>query len=297
MTDIQQALYGADMQDHLAHRESWMVHGAGDIAFITSRPPEAYITDPAHTLFAAGRHHLILYALLARKRCVLASPQWKWVPWTDHPKSPRDHLLDIIIDVPAIYEAIDVIRTWPDDDDADATKGRKETARLMIRRGLTAVITRLLAWHAVHAMPTIPPSLDHPPPEAATPEQFLAGHVMTLFWATCIRLQYHERLMNRPDLGETVDPRIDPDALCRAIVNVIRVFVQPSAGICRQHFTIYPMSTALQHLIDVGPGRMVQERENLWADLNRPHCILIKKFLLNMEPPRYRNEEERKLGP
>ena len=278
-----------------------MVHSAGDIAFITSKPPTAYIADPAHTLFTAGRHHLVLYALLTRRRSILAEPAWKWVPWNEHPKSPRDLLLDIIIDVPAIYEAMDSVNSWPDEEDDDGTgkrgpgKGRKETARLMIRSGLTAVITRLQAWHDAHAMRTIPPSLSHPPPAAATPEQFLAGHVMTLFWATCIRLHNHERLLLLP--GEFPDPRIDPDECCRSIVNVIRVFVQPSAGICRQHFTVYPMSTAMQHLIDVGPNRMVEERKSLWADLNRPHCVLIKRFLLNMEPPRYRNEEEAKLGP
>lgn len=272
-----------------------MVHSQGDIAFITSKPPSAYISDPAHTLFTAGRHHLVLYALLTRRRCVLAEPAWKWIPWTEHPKSARDLLLDIVIDLPAIYEAIDAVNSWPDDYDVDT--GKKEAARIMIRRGLTAFVTRLLEWHAGHAMTTVPPSLDHAPPETATPEQFLAGHIMTLYWAVCIRVYNHERTLLRLEHGEAPDPRIDPDACCRGIVNTIRVFVQPSTGMCRQHFTVFPMSTAVQHLIDIGPGRMQRERASLWADLNKPQSALVKGFMMNMEPPRYRNAEEAKLGP
>ena len=276
-----------------------MVHSQGDIAFITSKPPTAYISDPAHTLFTAGRHHLVLYALMTRRRCVLAEPAWKWVPWNEHPKSARDLLLDIIIDIPAIYEAIDAINSWPDDDVGGQSQygGKKEAARQMTRNGITAIITRLLEWNNAHAMATVPPSLDDPPPEAATPEQFLAVHVMTLFWAICIRVYNHECSILRPDRGEFPDPRIDPDECCRGIVNTIRIFVQPSTGICRQHFTVFPMSTAVHHLIDIGPERMTRERASLWADLNRPHCMLIKRFILNMEPPRYRNAEEAKLGP
>lgn len=221
------------------------------------------------------------------------------MPWTVHVKNSRDRLIDILIDLPAVYEAIDTIKSWPDDSDNDrgAKKGRKEKARLMVRRGLTSVIDRLQVWNTDHALRTTPATLAHPPPVAATPEQYLAGHVMTLFWATCIRIYNNERLIVRADLHESTDPRIDPDECCASIVNAIRVFVQPAAGICRQHFTVYPMSTALQHLVDVGPKRMLKERESLWADLNKPHCILIKRFVMSIEPPKYRNEEEAKLGP
>ncbi|VUC20209.1 unnamed protein product [Clonostachys rosea] len=273
---IYEAFHGADSQSHMDHRRSWMVHSGGDVALLTSKPPSAYISGYSHMLFVAGRHHLALSALMARKRCFLSDPVWKTVPWTEHEKTPRDRLLDILVDLPAILEAIDVAQVWKDAD-------KKRTCFTFIVKGLLRLLDRMLEWHDQHfsSLEEFPRYLDEQLPEVIKVGQLAAAHVMSLYWSMCVRAVTILHKLQPP--GSPRHP-IDIDACCHDIVCTLRIFTHPSAGMFRQHITPFPMSTALLHLMMVEPAILRREREVLLREMGKPECDLVRMFILSLEP-------------
>ncbi|CAH0053524.1 unnamed protein product [Clonostachys solani] len=273
---IYEAFHGADSQSHMDHRRSWMVHSGGDVALLTSKPPSAYISGYSHMLFVAGRHHLALSALMARKRCFLSDPVWKTVPWTEHKKTPRDHLLDILVDLPAILEAIDVAQGWKDAD-------KKQLCFTFIVKGLQRLLDRMLEWHDRHfsSLDEFPRYLDKQLPEVIEVGQLAAAHVMSLYWSMCVRAVTILHRLQPP--GSPRHP-VDIDACCHDIVCTLRIFTHPSAGMFRQHITPFPMSTALLHLMMVEPATLRREREVLLREMGKPECSLVRMFILSLEP-------------
>ncbi|KAL1866831.1 hypothetical protein VTK73DRAFT_4480 [Phialemonium thermophilum] len=70
--------------------------------------PETYRAFPNHHFFVrVYRHTAIGIALLNRKKCFLADPEWLTTPWEVHPKSFLDQLFDIIAMIPSIFARAD----------------------------------------------------------------------------------------------------------------------------------------------------------------------------------------------
>lgn len=114
--------------------------------------------------------------LRGRKRCVLAEPQWKTIPWLQQEKSPRDHLMDIIAELSGIFENLDVMKTCDD-------PFEKERLKQQIIDGLLQMQQDLVTWQLVYA-----PDYEIPTkiPEEVSPQQVIGCHLMTFFWATVI---------------------------------------------------------------------------------------------------------------
>lgn len=185
-------------------------------------------------------------------------------------KTPRDLLLDIVVDLPGILEAADAMSTW--------TGGKKEAYRGYIYKAIRAYITRLLAWAKTHATPLYPPTLNAQLPELISASQLADGHIMSIYYSILLRVHSLSLTLQCPET------RINPDDSCTKIVTIIRIFLHPSAGMFRQYITPFPMSTALQYLIKTEPGRMGEEKKRLFTDMETPAGKVIKDFILSIEP-------------
>ncbi|GAP87735.1 putative C6 zinc finger domain-containing protein [Rosellinia necatrix] len=88
---------------------SW--NGMSALADAIREPgPVAYQTFPAHHFFArVYRPSAIWAALLNRQPTFLCNPEWTVVPWERYPRTPLDHLLDIVVLLPSIFSRADHI--------------------------------------------------------------------------------------------------------------------------------------------------------------------------------------------
>ena len=57
-----------------------------------------------------ARFPIICASLSSRKKCFLQDQDWKTIPWAHVNKTEMQHLLDIMADVPGIFEIIDSVR-------------------------------------------------------------------------------------------------------------------------------------------------------------------------------------------
>ncbi|KAI8957371.1 hypothetical protein F5Y11DRAFT_363876 [Daldinia sp. FL1419] len=81
---------------------------------IRDRGPAAYQFFPEHHFFArVYRPNAIWAALLNRQPTFLCSPEWTVVPWEQHPRTPFDDLLDIVVLLPSIFSQASSV-TSPD---------------------------------------------------------------------------------------------------------------------------------------------------------------------------------------
>jgi hypothetical protein len=70
-------------------------------------------------------------ALLNRQPTFLAEHEWATVPWGNHPKSPLDHLFDLILALPAIFASADQLLS------TQATLERRMGAQDLLQTCLT----------------------------------------------------------------------------------------------------------------------------------------------------------------
>ncbi|OIW34063.1 hypothetical protein CONLIGDRAFT_568954 [Coniochaeta ligniaria NRRL 30616] len=104
--------------------------------------PANFRTFPNHHFFArVYRPNAICAALLNRKSSFLSSPEWLTTPWELHPKSPFDHLLDILTTLPSLLSRAD--RIFPH----DPTLQRRLLAQDLLTNCLS-LSRQLAAWHA-----------------------------------------------------------------------------------------------------------------------------------------------------
>jgi hypothetical protein len=212
--------------------------------------------------------------MLARKRTFLSEPEWKTVPWSEIEKNPRDYLLDILVDVPSILEGISALSKCEQPQ-------QREKNRKLLRKAMQGITTRLLEWNAKYEVPIIPESVTSELPATVSAEELAAAHVMSLYWASCIRMfNIHRKLLGP---GERPEHRLSPDQLCKDLVRAIRLFLHPSVGLFRQNITPFPMSTAIEHIRSVDRHKMAIERKILFESLARPECRLIRDFMMSLD--------------
>ncbi|KAK5064776.1 hypothetical protein LTR84_000610 [Exophiala bonariae] len=90
---------------------------AGEISILVAGGPESFVEGHAHKLFVDYRLHLIYPYIQNHKRCPLSTLEWKTIPWSNHPKGPKDKLIDILIEIPGILEdmgALETLSTQPE---------------------------------------------------------------------------------------------------------------------------------------------------------------------------------------
>lgn len=121
------------IRDTLTQAKSWMAHSSGELAILVARGPDQYIYGRAHRLFVDGRLHLVskiycrvyvqelialwtISAMRTRKKTVLSDQEWKTTPWNYYGKTPKDKLIDVLVEMPTLLEEFDVLQLCDDPD-------------------------------------------------------------------------------------------------------------------------------------------------------------------------------------
>ncbi|KAK2800324.1 hypothetical protein FQN51_006232 [Onygenales sp. PD_10] len=266
---LYEAMHGADERHRNAQANSWHAHCGGEMALLTARSPLQYASGHAHRLFVDGRLHLTVSAILARKRTLLSSPEWKTIPWLHHPKSLRDKLLDILVDIPTLYEEIDILNALsspPTDVHRNSeTQTQFNSLHHSLLTSCWALDNLLDKWYQCIPLPReegIPtPNTSHPTVARdnnatdtkkeedsefiITLDQLALAHVFALYWATRILLcEVFTDLLPHGGLDtddQDVRARIDPRQYIRRMVGVIPIFLHPAVGVFRVHLSTFAM--------------------------------------------------------
>lgn len=222
----------------------------------------------------------IAEALQQRKTSFLSDESWKTLPWNAVSKTPRDLILDILVEVPTAFEAVDTYRTMAVHEPIAAETRREELVRFCM-----VLDQKLAQWQADHpalvqsaseVMPLWDMNLPSP-----LPNQFDIAmlHVMTLYWTTSTLI--HSTLR---DILKDDEPRpcnLNPEASCAKIIVALSNLLHPNIGLFRIHLVTIPLSIVMILLQDpsIQLNALCDERRLLAHCLAHPGCSSISKYL------------------
>lgn len=293
-----QGLHGGDSGDEQAQYNSWKAHHTGDLALIAAQSPSRFATGPAHRLFVDGRWNNVhvsvipnvawatlvltfgqaMCALTTRKRIFLSDPAWMTVPWSQYPKTRKDLLVDILLEIPSLYESVDRM------DLQDETTQFKQ--RHSVVKSISILTDRLNDWKEKYASTTSEIPYSSPGEQSQTSGNIAAdiiadAHIMTTYWASCI-LVYD--LLQTVSGGECEFTGDDPDECCRSITLCLPIFLHPSTGMFRHHLLPFPLMVAARYLQMVQPMRLQEEWAHLQFLSEHSAVTSIRQFLSSMQP-------------
>lgn len=229
----------------LAHR--WRSHNLGSLAIMEARTPSSAIEGHGHHIFLDSRLFWIIDGIKRRKRTSLSRDDWKTVPWTKHPKSTKDVLLDILVEVPGILEDIDNCESLD-----DREMKHDEYQRLVAT--CLSLHSELESWYEA-----LPPERRYMDThglgtgDERVIEELPEMYTMLLYWATCLYL-YNAMRVHSGRRPAGVPPFL-PDAatdLGQYISNMSRIlpfFFSPNAGKANLLLAAFPLGTALQFML------------------------------------------------
>ncbi|KAF4893460.1 hypothetical protein CGCF415_v008583 [Colletotrichum fructicola] len=240
-------LYGTQerVQADGSQMRSWHNHNLGELALIQQRGPKSFIEGHAHHIFSGVRMHLAIAGCMSRKRSFLSDMAWKTVPWAKIPKTRKDVMLDILTDVPALLEEVDILKSNPSN--YNCQRFMKTYQRL----------DREIVWWLENLSP--PTDILHDLHERKyknpTADELAVAHVMTCFWTVCILVysQLHAVLsstLNLPGIEVMeLSERTNPRTYCLLIADAVEVFFQPEAGTFGMHAAPFPIGMAIKYLM------------------------------------------------
>lgn len=209
-----------------------------------------------------------------RKSCALSDSKWMTIPWTHHPKTPKDLLIDILVDLPGLCQAIDDLGLQ-----TDAIS--QSELRTSLRERSLGMIGRIVSWKTTFSRPTMLSRPGEDLPEAISSHEIANSHLMTFFWA--ISLNVYRQILPLLD-AVTVSARLNPDECCRRIIRSIPLLLHPSIGTFRQHLVPFPVISASAYLVDCKSLCLESERNWLALLLQRRELAAMRPFISSMNP-------------
>lgn len=232
------------------HGITWLRHSDGQKAIILARGPARYVDGHAHRLFADSRLHLVYPEIHHRKRSVFNSPQWKTIPWSHVPKSPKDELVDILLEIPGLLEDFDcsVAHSHGQAPQEQTSSREQLRARCLLhdtqlRHWSTHSGATVLAFAESHLS-----SLDTPHEPASSPpspDSFAIAHLAMIYYATCALLY---DIMRQFSSGNAASERTDPWVYCRKILLTVPFFQRPAMGAIFINFVGFPVGVVVSFL-------------------------------------------------
>ncbi|OLN97919.1 hypothetical protein CCHL11_02606 [Colletotrichum chlorophyti] len=209
-----------------------------------------------------------------RQRCPLSQPVWKTVPWRNIPKTPKDTLADVFVDVPGILEDIDLLRGCKDGE-------AKEAKRYKLIEECWRMDAELNWW------------LEFLSPRQELEELLVRGFsnptacdvavasIMSLFWTMCVLTYSTLRLVMGPEPHLELPERTNPRLYCAKIANIVEIFFHPAAGTFGIQSAPLPIGMALVYLNSTEEGFTCAEKWKLLSFFGRraDSGIGIGKFL------------------
>lgn len=218
-------------------------------------------------------------------------PEWKMIPWTEQPKTHKDLLLDILIDIPGLLEELDSMR------DCSCTE-RKHDLQKSVSRNCWLLDEQLRAWAEAYHSFFESSGVSWPPSACITASvaQLNHAHCLSLYWVGCLIIDSTLKFALGPEAG-ALPERTDPRVYMRNIAGVIPVLLRPSSGMHGQHIAVFPLGIALQYAM--ADDSMAEEQEMLVSNFECPRGHVVNGFLLsvNCDEPRYTEPLSKLDGP
>ncbi|KAF5536397.1 c6 zinc finger domain-containing protein [Fusarium mexicanum] len=219
------------------HGMTWLRHSTGQKAIILANGPESYVEGHAHRLFVDGRLHLIYLEIHNRTRSPFNSPEWKSIPWSKISKSPKDELVDILLEIPGLLEDLGL---HLNDQTQEQLQTRCRICDTQLRRWSTSSGEASVSF-ADRLISTNTSQVSNP-----SPEDFAMAHLSMIYWATCSMLY---QIMHR-----TADDDTDPWLYCHKILLMVAFFQRPDMGAIFINFVGFPVGVVVSFLArDVDP--------------------------------------------
>ncbi|VUC31047.1 unnamed protein product, partial [Clonostachys rosea] len=207
----------------------WCTHVNGLTAFILSCDPGMFTHGHAHRMFADCRPEAVVIATLTRKPTPLAASKWKEIPWQTVPKTPRDRLVDIMLDLPDITKEVSRL---------NATT--REYDQLFQRERLIekcwSILRDLRRWESTWGTEAVDFAVNrvNTQPSPLTSEDLAKGHIMLIYWANCIMLcdifQSQIKKSLKPRTPAAWPEYTKPATYCRKMANLLKFFQMNKSG-------------------------------------------------------------------
>ena len=232
-----------------------------------------------YSTYAERQPQQAIAALKARKRSVLSYVEWKTVPWRHQRKSPKDLLIDILVDIPSLLEDVDIMQACK-----DANSKEEQRQRLLGRCYLFD--RRLAEWYSSQWPDgTSPPSYrpNTPLGEVCSLklEDLSSAHLMTLYWSTCLALYITMPLVL--GAGDALPEHADPRIYILKITDTLPLLLHRDVGVFRLHLATFPMGVVYKCLQAMAPDEMVEQRIILAKLFEQPESVTMSKFISSME--------------
>lgn len=167
------------------------------------------------------------------------------IPWNHFAKNPKDLLIDILLEFPALYAEVDEMNV-------DANIEPRKHEILHLRSMVLQISHKLDRWRARYGSSDLSPREGWQLPRSTGASGISVAHVMTIYWAICILA--FDAFQSIPGVdGSAIE--IDPQECCRNIIHCMPLFFHPATGIFRQHLVPFPLMAAMKYMItskDVG---------------------------------------------
>ncbi|KAH8670100.1 hypothetical protein BGZ60DRAFT_375305 [Tricladium varicosporioides] len=290
---LYEAMYGGDGQERFRQARSWLAHCGGDMALLISRRPEEYISGYAHRLFVDGRmalvnnypleSYLASSSLLTRKKSILSHDEWKTIPWSLQPKTPKDQLTDILVDIPSLLEDFDIM-------DSCIYPEKKEAQRQVLFDTCWALINQLTEWHNNHSSLLSSKLPDPGTTEYITTSDLVTTHLLTQYWTLCLIISktllelapppHQPSHLKSPHFPPPTNRH--PATYARLIIHAVHIFLHPSVGTFRWHLVSFPVSWVVRYMNSdsVQGEEMRAEREMLEGLFRKKEAWTLRRWVL-----------------
>ncbi|CAH0051292.1 unnamed protein product [Clonostachys solani] len=239
--------FGSDGDGSAAQYHRLMAHTNGTMAYLLTKGPNAFSEGCAHQLFSEIRLPQVVAGLHAHTAAPLARHEWKTIPWSEIPKTPRDTLFDIMLELPGLFEESDRIKALGDGDEHLAH------AQSLLVGKCCKLHEDLQAWaerdgkQALELAESVNWEKADTASSTTSSEEFALGHLLMLHHASRIILYDALRSQTGSNV-EAIPEYTDPLLYCRKMGNFIPFFLVPNAGSVFLDMAIFPITVALDYL-------------------------------------------------
>lgn len=210
---------------------------------------------------------------------MLAKPDWKTIPWQDTPKTAKDELIDVLVEIPGLLEHVDYLQTF-----SHADKKKAELHQQLVNR-LLLLDRDLRIWYNSFGsrldLTTEKIMIDTRRPPSG--EELAAAHLLVIYWCCLLLYNQVRQALPQADVPQSHSLK----TLCKNILRVIRVFLGLNSGWYGINIAAFPLGLVLRHLDEWDLTRESYEERSIIYEIFQHHRGLeLWQFLASMRQKR-----------
>lgn len=210
---------------------------------------------------------------------MFAEPEWKTLPWHEIPKTPKDTLVDVYVEIPGLFEISDKIREDPQEHSrgklihhfvSKCWQIRYELQRWYITTGssIESLIGKIMAEGD----------------RTASVEHMASAQLLVLYWCCLLHYsQLRQEAFESENVGMQAQIPVaeeDPQTTCRNILRVMVLFLNPCSGWFGINIAALPMVVVSNHIQGLESiDATCREREILCKLLQTPKGKVLSGFV------------------